>query len=502
MNGPSPPGRGPSGTRAGARRQALRSAAVAVAFVVLLVVAGSFVVENDVIPTVTVKSVTPIQTFLNHIKHVVVVVMENHAFDTMYGSYCPTKGPYCPMSVAGIPPGTCVQSDPNNASHGCIRPYAFSEHNDTLFYALPHDHNSSIASYNNGSMDGFYWAEHSQLAPFGYYDANTTPLMWDFAEEYGLADNYFGGTLSYSLPTHWSYVSGGNGPAIAENFSLANPPGVNETAGSRVRSIYLQEAQNVTSVEDLLARSSTSWDYYEFALGNWSTASNVSLIGGASLPNAFNYWNPQAAKEESYGPNLTTHFVPNQDFFANAANGTLPSLSWVIPYFNFSEHPPTNVTFGDEWLSGIIDSVEASPDWNTTALFVTYDEYGGFWDNVPPPTVDGIQLGFRLPLVVISPYTPAGLVVPSLIDPWSILALFEAEGGLGCMSALDCDAPSALGLFNFSMPPRPPMLFPNYDVDAAYPMAPQPWNATWAPVPWQVPPAILAGEGESSGFVD
>jgi phospholipase C len=502
MNSPTRLGRGPSGTRAAARRQTLRSAAVAVAFVVLLVVAGSFVVENDVIPSVTVKSVTPIQMFLNHIKHVVVVVMENHAFDTMYGSYCPTRGPYCPMTVAGIPSGLCVPSNPYNDSKSCIRPYPFSEHNDSLFYPLPHDHNSSIASYDNGSMDGFYWAEHSQLAPFGYYDAKTTPLMWDFAEEYGLADNYFGGTLSYSLPTHWSYVSGGNGPAIAENFSMANPPGINETAGSRVRSIYLQEAQNVTSVEDLLSRTSTSWDYYEYALGNWTAASNVSQIGGAGTTNAFNYWNPQAAKEESYGPNLTTHFVPNQDFFADAANGSLPALSWVIPYFNFSEHPPENVTSGDEWLSMLIDSVEASPDWNTTALFLTYDEYGGFYDNVVPPVVDGIQLGFRLPLVVISPYTPAGVVVSSVIDPWSILALFEAEGGLGCMAVVDCDAPSALGFFNFSMPPRPPMLFPNYDADTVYPLALQPGNATWAPVPWQAPSFLLDGEGEGSGFVD
>jgi phospholipase C len=480
----------------------LRRAAVAVGIVAILIVGGSFVAENA-IPSATLKSSTPLEAFLDHIKHVVDVVMENHAFDTMYGTYCPTKGPDCPATVVGIPPGTCVPYNPNDASAGCVRPYAFSEHNDSLFAPLPHDENSSLGSWNNGSMNGFYRAEGSGVAPFGYYDGNTTPLMWDFAEEYGLADDYFGGTLSYSLPTHWSFVSGGNGPPIAEGFGLGDPVRVtNTTPPVHVRTVYLQEAQNVTSVEDLLNRTSTSWNYYEFSLGRWSTASNVSNIGGPGVSNAFNYWNPEAAKEESYGPQLTTHFVPNQDFFAAAANGTLPTLSWVIPYFQYSEHPPANVTLGDEWLSELIDSVEASPEWNTTALFVTYDEYGGFYDHVPPPTVDGIQLGFRLPLVVISPYTPAGLVVSSLIDPWSILALFEAEGNLGCMAAPDCDAPSALAFFNFSMPPRPPMLFLNNDTGATYPLPLQPRNASWAPVHWQVPYSIANGAGEDSGFED
>jgi phospholipase C len=487
--------------RAGPRTPTIRKTVGAVGLVALLVVSGTLVVENTM-QSLTVRSTTPLQAFLQHIKHVVVVVMENHAFDTMYGTYCQTMGPYCPTTVAGIPSGTCVPYNPNNASAGCITPYAYSVHNDSLFYPLPHNHNSSIASFNNGSMNGFYAAENSKLAPFGYYDANTTPLMWDFAEEYGLADDYFGGTLSYSLPTHWSFVSGGNGPPIAEDFWLANSTGPNTTAGSRIRGLYLQEAQNVTTVEDMLNRTSTSWNYYEFPLGHWSNASNVSDDGGASIPNAFNYWNPQAAKKESYGPQLTTHFVANQDFFSAAANGTLPTLSWVIPYFNFSEHPPENVSVGDEWLSMVIDSVEASPDWNTTALFVTYDEYGGFYDNVVPPVEDGVQLGFRLPLVVISPYTPAGTVVSSLIDPWSILALFEAEGNLGCMGAVDCFAPSALAFFNFSMAPRPPMLFENRDIDTTYPLPLQPADATWAPVHWQVPYSIANGEGSTSGFVD
>jgi phospholipase C len=476
-----------------------RTAPLALTVVVLLIVAGSVLVVNP-IPGVTVKSPTQLELFLDHIKHVVVVVMENHAFDSIYGAYCQTQGPYCPTTVAGTPPGTCVPYTPSNPSQGCIRPWAFGENDDSLEYHLLHTRNSSLASWNNGSMNGFYHAEDSGLIPFGYYDANTTPLMWDFAEEYGLADNYFSGFLSYSLPTHWSFVSGGNGPPVIQTYGLGDTTGGYAPPG--VRTTYLQEAQNVTAVEDLLNNTTTSWNYYEFPLGTWANASNTNLVGGPGVANAFNYWNPEAAKKESYAPQLSSHFVANQQFFGDAANGTLPQLSWVIPYFRFSEHPAANISLGDQWLSELVDSVESSPDWNTTALFITYDEYGGFYDNAPPPVVNGTQLGFRLPLVVISPYTAEGQVVSSLIDPWSILSLFEAEGNLGCMSDLDCYSPSALSFFNFTAPPRPPILFPNNDTLAPYPMGLQPTNAPWAPVNWTVPYSIAAGFGQSSGFVD
>jgi phospholipase C len=457
-------------------------------------------VVETVFPASSARPPTQIQLFLDHIKHVVVVMMENHAFDSIYGTYCQTQGPYCPATVAGIPAGTCVPYDPGTLSPGCIRPYPFTAKDDSPGELLLHTRNSSLTSWHNGSMNGFYGAEDSGITPFGYYDANTTPLMWDLAEEYGLADDYFSGMLSYSLPTHWSIVSGGNGPAVTQRFGLGDSTG--GYAPSGVRPSYLQQAQNETAVEDLLNNTSTSWDYYEYPLESWANASNASRIGGPGTDGAFNYWNPEAAKKESYGPQLSTHFTWNQQFFSAAANGTLPQLSWVIPYFRFSEHPDANITLGDQWLSEVVDAVESSPEWNTTALFLTYDEYGGFYDNVPPPVVNGTQLGFRLPLIVISPYTAEGQVVSSLLDPWSILALFEARGGLACMSELDCFAPSALGFFDFNAPPRPPMLFPNNDTAAPYPMALQPRNAGWAPVDWTVPYSIANGLGESSGFVD
>jgi phospholipase C len=601
--------------------------------IALLLVSGSVAAANT-LSKPPPKPLTQLQLFLEHIKHVVVVVMENHAFDSIFGSYCPTVSAYCPTAVAGTPAGTCVPTNPNgsdagapyraaprpivgpnttngssnstnsssngtsgsgnttggsgnttggsgnssggsgngtggsgnsssgsgngtggsgnsgggsgngtggsgnssggsgNGTHGsgnstggsgngtggsgnssggsgngtkgsgeCIKQFPFTNWDYSPGEALPHTRNSSLAAWNHGAMNGFYEAENSGDTPFGYYNGNTTPLMWDFAEEYGLADDYFSSYLSYSLATHWSYVSGGNGPVVTQTYGLGDKTGGFAPTG--VRSTYLQEAQNVTSVEDLLNRSHTSWKYYEFPLGHWSKESNTSLIGGPGTENAFNYWNPQAAKKESYGPGLTTHFVANQNFFSQAEKGTLPQLSWVIPYYRYSQHPAANMTLGDGWLASLVDAVEASPTWNSTALFLTYDEYGGFYDNVAPPVVNGTQLGFRLPLIVISPFTHPGTVVSSLLDPWSVLQSFEQVGHLGCMSPLDCSAPSVLPFFNFSSGPRAPMLFPLNDTLASYPMVVQPASAPWTKLAdWQAPEYILDGTGENSGFVD
>jgi phospholipase C len=114
--------------------------------------------------------------FNQHIKHIVVVVLENHAFDNYFGTYCRTVGPYCPAAVDGVPWGTCVPFNPANR-------------------------------WNNGLMNGFYPAERSGLTPMGHYGARTIPLYWDLAEQYGLADHFFSTAQSYSLPNHWDLLA-------------------------------------------------------------------------------------------------------------------------------------------------------------------------------------------------------------------------------------------------------------------------------------------------------
>ena len=114
--------------------------------------------------------------FSSHIDHIVFVVLENHAFDNYFGTYCPMVGAYCPMASNGLAPGTCVPLNASQPLGACVRPFPYTAANWSIHAPLPHNYNSSLASWNGGLMNGFYDAEKSGQTPFGYYDGTTAPL--------------------------------------------------------------------------------------------------------------------------------------------------------------------------------------------------------------------------------------------------------------------------------------------------------------------------------------
>lgn len=447
-------------------------------------------------PTAPAKSQTQLQLFDSHIKHIVVVVLENHAFDNEFGTYCQAKGKYCPSTVVGYPAGLCAPLNPSSAS-ACVKPWPFTRANWTITQPMLHDQVSSLSAWNNSSDNNFYLAERSGLDPFGYYSGSTVPTYWDLAEEYGLGDNFFSSTLSYSLPNHWFLVAG-QAPPISEQFGFGDRTG-GFAGNASDRATYYREANNTTSVEDLLLHHpSVSWKYYDYALQpNLTDAQNISA-GPGHLGSAIDYWNPQAGKYESYGHLLRKHFVWNPTFFQDAAAGNLPQLSWVIPFHLESDHPPANVTTAESWLASVVDAVESSPNWNSTALFVTWDDYGGWYDQVAPPLLNGTSLSFRVPLLVISPYTPAGTVDSSQGYFESLLHLMEVREKLGCITPRDCYAPLPLGFFNFSMRPRAPLAFSTNATGATYPMALQAPDAPWQAVPFSVSSYFANDHGDGA----
>jgi phospholipase C len=406
------------------------------------------------------------------ITHIVVVMMENHPFDNYFGTYCPAVGPNCPTAVQGYPSGLCVPLYPKIGSSPCVRPFAFTDKNWTINARLPHNNQSSHSAWDNGSMDNFYLAESSGLTPFGYYNGSTAPLYWDLAQQFGLADNFYSSTLSYSTPNHW-YLLAGQAPAASFSMALGQS--------------YLDQANSTTSVEDLLLHHrSVSWNYYDYALPSWTVAQQTTANFAFG---AFDFWNPQAAKFESYSQGLSPHFVSNTQFFTDAAAGHLPDLSWVIPFAKESDHPPGNVTRAESWVASVVDAVENSSEWNSTAIFVSWDDYGGFYDGAAPPTVGGVPLSFRVPLLVISPYTPAGMVSHSQGYFESLLHFMETQYGLGCITSRDCNAPLPTGFFNLTANPRPPVLFSTNPQAWTYPYA-GPGTPPSSGV-WQAPSAFV-----------
>jgi phospholipase C len=430
-----------------------RASAILVAVLATIAIAAPIVLESEgLIHPFGAPWHDPIQ-------HIVVLLMENRAYDNLFGAYCTSVGPNCPQAAVGIPSGDCVPENPLISPTPCIAPYPTG---NLSLGDLSHSYNSSVNAINGGQMNDFYKAEGNSKEPFAYYPAGALPIYWDLAQQYALGDYFFSSAVSYSLPNHW-YLLAGQAPALSFNWTFTN-----STPRSTAES-YLNEANHTKSVEDLLNQTpGVTWRYYDWALPAYQQA--ISKVSGIGAFSAWDYWNPQAAKAESYSSWYVNHFVPRDTFFSDAQNGTLPDISWIMPGVPFSDHPPANLTDGESFVASVVNSVESSPDWSSTALFLAWDDYGGFYDQVPPPTLDGLGLSFRVPMIVISPWTPAGRIVNSLGYFESLLHFMELRFGLGCITSRDCYAPLPWGYFDFNMTERSPMLFPTNATMATYPL--------------------------------
>ena len=141
---------------------------------------------------------------------------------------------------------------------------------------------------------------------------------------------------------------------------------------------------------------------------------------------------------------------------AHIRQGLLPPVTWITPRFELSEHPEYSFCHGENWTTEVVNAIMESPMWEDTAIFITWDDYGGFYDHVPPPQVDGFGFGIRVPLLVISPYAKEGYAMTELGEFSSVLRFMEDNWGLGQLTHRDRDATPMLSAFDFTQDPRPP----------------------------------------------
>ena len=390
----------------------------------------------------------------DHIKHVITIMMENHDYDSYFATYCQTRGPYCSMTGNGIPAGTCIPYYPSDPSLGCIVPYNFTPAQLTIS-DMEHDWYSGGIARDGGAMDAFYQAEGTTNA-FGHYNQTTIPIFWDMAEEYAMSDNFWGGNLSWSLPNHWYLLAGQTPPTVYDSY-ISEP------------FTYLNEANRTRTIQDLLSPTPVTWKYYYYNLSSYNTA----ISSGGIWDTAYDYWNPLAARAESYNASFAHHFVPRQHLLYDLRHGTLPNVSWVMPDPAYSSHPGWNESNGETWIAQVVNALENSTDWNSTALFITWDDFGGFYEHVAPRMLFGDRLSFRAPILVISPYAKENYISHSPTNFMSLLRFVEWQFGLGCLTPTDCLATLPLDFFNFDQTPRAPILFGTM------------WNSTTYPMPLQ-----------------
>ncbi len=433
---------------------------------------------------------------IHKIRHVVIIMQENRSFDTYFGTY---------PGADGIPPGVCVP-DPLNG--GCVAP--FYDPNDRN-YGGPHFESNSVADINDGAMDGFIGQAETgeggacnsinpNCSPcrkeaeaqgeqkldrcsevMGYHDARNIPNYWAYAERYVLQDHMFSAVGSWSLPAHLYIVSGWS--AICTDpfepssctTEIGHPanPGLSET---KVRYAW-------TDMTWLLHRQNVSWRYYIFKgsepecvedprLSCAANAEGENPMQRSQTPGIWDTlrWATDVREDHQYSNIQSIH-----NLFDAAKEGNLPSVSWVAPSFRVSEHPPALVSAGQEYVTGLINAIMESPDWSSTAIFLSWDDWGGFYDNVPPPIVDAYGYGLRVPGLVISPYAKSGYIDHQVLSHDAYNKFIEDDflGGEQLNPATDerpdprpdvREASPILGNlesdFNFNQAPQPPMILP------------------------------------------
>lgn len=403
----------------------------------------------------------------SQIEHIVTIMQENRSFDHYFGAY---------PGVNGLTPDMKMPIDPSDPSKGYVTPFLTT---DVTIGDMPHNHASSLRALNNGSMDGFIPAENNNHNTMAYFDNSTLNYYWDLAKHYVLADNFFSSCLSYSLPNHW-YTMAGKAPP--ESIDHAFPP----TASQQSKDTYLEEAALVETIADLLMNSSVSWKYYDFQLN--AGGFDASVENGE----AFNLWNPLAAKNSSYSQDYAGHFVSREQILLDLQGGSFPQVSWVIPSGPISEHPPANVTLGMIWTVDIIDAIMQSPYWSSTVIILTWDDYGGFFDHVRPPSLDSLGLSFRVPALLISPFAKPGFIDHTQYSFESIMKLIEWRFNLTSLTSRDALASNLLPSLSFDQPPTPAHVIPlsQAELKAIAPYVSLPPDTFWFLL-WKYVPLIV-----------
>ena len=317
-------------------------------------------------------------------------------------------------------------------------------------------HASAVAhqAYNGGKMDGFVAAEKSNLT-MGYYDRSDIPYYWDYADHYVLCDNFFSSEMGPSFPNHLYIASGSNGPVNGVSGNWILNGGVIDNPPSSFS--WSELDLNWATLAQELSNASVSWTGYD----------------GSPTPRAPTIWNvlPIFTYFRDHPGQLTTHVKNTANFITDIQDGNLPAVSWIIPSswvpptypaafkgMSPSEHPPARSDAGMDYMAYLVNAVMQSKYWSSSAILVTWDDYGGFYDHVPPPIVDQYGEGFRVPTLVISPYAKHHYIDSTEYEFASMLRLAEVTFSLNTLSSRDVAAKDMLNCFDFSQAPQPTLV--------------------------------------------
>jgi phospholipase C len=375
------------------------------------------------------------------IKRVVYIIKENRTFDHMFGALPGVDG----VSV-GMDRGTERALKP--ATRGAIA------------QDIEHCYDCAVEAWNEGKMDGFNRDEASDRDAYTQFRPEDLGNYLHWADQYVLLDNHFTSAHGPSFPNHLFAIAGQAGGAFE------NPAQDNGQLEERHRSTGLFKAWgcdslsnaevavkdengtisqvfpcfDIETVGDLLERKSIPWAYY-----------SATPYQNGYLWNAFSAISHVRHDEERWA----RHIFPVDELVHDIEENRLPPVTWVTPRFEVSEHPEYNFCWGEYWTTGVLNALMRSPSWKETAVFITWDDYGGFYDHVPPPQVDVFGFGIRSPMLVLSAYAKQGHVSHELGDFASPVRFIQDNWGLPQLAERDRRATPLFDAFDFDQKPRP-----------------------------------------------
>lgn len=401
---------------------------------------------------------------LKKIDHFIFIIQENRSFDSYFGTY---------PGADGIPLGVCLK-DPLGGP--CVAPY----HDTSLINrGGPHGWTDAWNDIDDGLMDGFmkqtisahysastypcyppYLQCHAGKDPrdvMGYHDYHEIPNYWNYAHLYVLQDHMFESVASYTLPSHLYMLAAQSG-----GYTGYHQP--------------VPKTFNFPEITELLASGTIDWKYY-VTTGTEPDTEDDEVVGSQSQqlqrPKSFSFTNPLPAfPVVKNDPSQFSRLVDTSQFYLDAKNGNLPQVAWIVPSAPVGEHPPADISVGMAYVTGLVNAVMNSSEWDSSAIFIAWDDWGGFYDHVTPPSVDHYGYGIRVPGLVISPYAQENIVDHTTYSFDSWLRTIEERFDVKAMTKRDTNARDEQAAFDFTQPPRAPILL--YPLGSRYPQPAQP----------------------------
>ena len=378
----------------------------------------------------TVRTRRAVDPGLANIEHIVFIVKENRTFDNYFGTF---------PGADGATTGTISTGEVIDLGHTP----------DRTPRDIDHSFNGAVRAIDNGAMDRFDMLNGcADLLCMTQLTEDDIPNYFALARYFTLADAMFSSLTGPSFPNHLYTIAGQSGRAISNPSNSSGRWGCDSPANSRTMLLNDDGTRSnvfpcfdFPTLADSLDAAGISWRYYAPNPGQsgyiWSAYNGINHI--------------------RFGDDWA-NVVPPTQFVTDALSGNLPAVSWIVVGSGLSEHPPASSCLGENWTVQQLNAVMQGPDWNSTAVFLTWDDFGGFYDHVAPPVPDIFGFGPRVPLLIISPYAISGAISHTVYEFSSLLKFAEQRFGLDPLTDRDAQANDMLDSFDFSQDPLPPLI--------------------------------------------